>query len=277
MTGLGTTEPMAYDKDMMRACIYGLAVGDALGVPYEFRKRGTFHCDGMDGGGFHCQPAGTWSDDTSMALCIAASLKELGKVDTKDISARFRDWYLEGEYTCDGKVFDVGATCAHAIETGVPAHSFEECGNGSLMRTAPIAMRHVWSDDEVRGVSAITHAHPVAQWSCVALRWMLQDLKSYGEEGIYRIWQEYGFIAGLPRSEVKSDGYCVHTLGAAIWCLCNTSSYRECVLMAVNLGGDSDTTAAVAGAMAGVAYGYEAIPPKWLGRLRGKAVIERCI
>lgn len=268
---------MRYDKDLMRACIYGLAVGDALGVPYEFRKRGTFCCDGMVGDGVHKQPAGTWSDDTSMALCVAASLKELGHIDATDISKRFRDWYLEGEYTCDGKVFDIGATCAHAIKTGEPDYTFDDCGNGSLMRTAPIAIQHAWSDDEVRSVSAITHAHPVAQWSCVALCRVLQDLKCYCEKGIYYAWQEYGFIAGLPRSEVKSDGYCAHTLGAAIWCLCNTNSYRECVLMAVNLGDDSDTTAAVAGALAGVAYGYEAIPQKWLGQLRGKAVIERCI
>ena len=268
---------MAYDKDTMRARIYGLAVGDALGVPYEFRKRGEFYCDGMAYGGTHRQLAGTWSDDTSMALCIAASLKELGRVDVLDISKRFRDWYRDGEYTCDGNVFDIGTTCAHAIKTGEPGYTFGDCGNGSLMRTAPIAMQPVWSNDEVRGVSVITHAHPVAQWSCVALCDILEDLKCYGKDGIYKVWQHYGFIAGLPRDEVKSDGYCVHTLGAAVWCLCNTRNYRECVLMAVNLGGDSDTTAAVAGAMAGVAYGYEAIPPKWIGQLRGKAVIERCI
>lgn len=268
---------MTYDREKMRDCIYGLAVGDALGVPYEFRKRGTFRCDGMDGGGFHCQPAGAWSDDTSMALCIAASLKAHGYVDVEDISGRFRDWYRNGEYTCDGNVFDVGLTCAHAIETGVPACSFEECGNGSLMRTAPIAMLTAFSDDDVADVSRITHAHAVAVGACIALCDALKDLKYYGEDGIYEVQRRYGFIAGLPRDAVKSYGYCVHTLGAAIWCLCNTHSYRECVLAAVNLGGDSDTTAAVAGAMAGVAYGYEAIPPKWLGQLRGKAVIERCI
>ena len=269
---------MTYDKKKMRACIYGLAVGDALGVPYEFRERGTFCCYDMDGGGFHCQPAGTWSDDTSMALCIAASLKSLGRVNVQNISKRFRDWYLEGEYTCDGKVFDIGTTCAHAIKMGEPGYTFNDCGNGSLMRTAPLAMCRKWSDCEVQGVSALTHSHPVAEWSCVALCDILEDLKCYGEgTGIYKVWQRYGFIAGLPRDEVKSDGYCVHTLGAAIWCLCNTDTYKDCVLTAVNLGGDTDTTAAVAGAMAGVAYGYEAIPPKWLGRLRGKAVIEQCI
>ena len=268
---------MRYDRDMMRACIYGLAVGDALGVPYEFRKRGTFCCDGMDGGGFHCQPAGTWSDDTSMVLCIAASLKELGQVDVQDISKRFRDWYIKGEYTCDGKVFDIGATCAHAIETGVPAYGFENSGNGSLMRTAPLALVEGVTNHDIKDVSAITHASRVAMLSCVSICSIIDFLAKSGEDGICDVYERYGFIAGLPRDEVKSDGYCVHTLGAAIWCLCNTSSYGECVLMAVNLGHDSDTTAAVAGAMAGVAYGYDAIPSKWLGQLRGKAVIERCI
>ena len=268
---------MTCNREKMRACIYGLAVGDALGVPYEFRERDTFRCDGMAGGGIHGQLPGTWSDDTSMALCIAASLKELGHVDAEDISERFHDWYIRGEYTCDGKVFDIGITCARAITTGMPAYSFEECGNGSLMRTAPIAMLSTWSDSDVQAVSAITHAHSVAEWSCVALCDMLQDLACYGKDGIYRIWQRYGFIAGLPRDAIESDGYCVHTLGAAIWCLCNTGSYRECVLAAVNLGGDSDTTAAVAGAMAGVAYGYDAIPADWIEQLRGKATIDACV
>lgn len=268
---------MDYDKDAMRACVYGLAVGDALGVPYEFKGRGSFTCDGMVGDGTHRQPAGTWSDDTSMALCIAASLKERDGVDGPDIFDRFCDWYRKGEYTCDGEVFDIGATCARAIDTRVPSFSPKGCGNGSLMRTAPLAMLPAWSDADVRRVSSLTHAHPVAMWSCVALCGILEDLKRHGEDGIHEVWRRYGFIAGLPRDGVKSDGYCVHTLGAAIWCLCNTGSYAECVLAAVNLGGDTDTTAAVAGAMAGVAYGYGAIPAEWVGRLRGKAVIEECI
>lgn len=275
--GDGQVNKMPYDKDTMRACVYGLAVGDALGVPYEFLERGTFVCNDMATGGVHDQPLGTWSDDTSMTLCICESVKRLGHVDADDIACNFRRWLRDGDFTCDGRVFDVGITCREAIETGRPSESFRACGNGSLMRTAPIAMLRDWSDKDVKAVSAITHAHPVAEWSCVALCEILGVLKEHSRAGIDEVWQRYGFIAALPRDEVKSGGYCVHTLAAAIWCLCNTSGYRDCVLAAVDLGDDSDTTAAVAGALAGVAYGYDAIPPEWLDQLRGKAVIERCI
>lgn len=266
-----------YDKDRMCSCIYGLAVGDALGVPYEFRERGTFECTGMVDGGTHGQYAGTWSDDTSMALCICASIKRLGIIDTADIAYRFRQWLEHGDYTCDGRVFDVGVTCKRAISTGVPAKSYDDCGNGSLMRTAPLAMLDPIEPYDIREVSAITHAHPVAEWSCVALCDILRTIRNVGTPAKGDLWHRYGYIASRPVEAVKSDGYCEHTLEAAIWCFLNTSSYVDCVLAAVNLGGDTDTTAAVAGAIAGVYYGFGAIPPKWVGRLRGKTVIDQCI
>lgn len=116
-----TDNYVEYDRGLMRSCIYGLAVGDALGVPYEFCKRGTFECTGMVDGGTHGQPAGTWSDDTSMALCICSSIKRLGRIATADIDDMFNRWLEDGEFTCDGHVFDVGATCKKAtsgIDTG---------------------------------------------------------------------------------------------------------------------------------------------------------------
>lgn len=261
----------------MRSCIYGLAVGDALGVPYEFCERGTFECTGMVDGGTHGQFAGTWSDDTSMALCICSSIKRLAYIDVADIAGRFRRWLEHGDFTCDGYAFDVGMTCRKAISMGVPAKSYDGCGNGSLMRTAPLAMLDPIEPYEIREVSAITHAHPVAEWSCVALCDMLQTICRYGTPAKHVLWRRYGYIASRPVEAVKSDGYCEHTLEAALWCFMNTGSYADCVLTAVNLGGDTDTTAAVAGALAGVYYGFQAIPPKWVGQLRGKAVIEQCI
>lgn len=266
-----------YDRDRMRSCVYGLAVGDALGVPYEFRERGTFECTGMVGGGTHRQPAGTWSDDTSMALCICSSIKRLGYIDVADIAGRFRQWLERGDFTCDGHAFDVGATCKKAISTGVPGKSYDDCGNGSLMRTAPLAMLDPIEPYEIREVSAITHAHPVAEWSCVALCDILRTIRNVGTPAKGDLWHRYGYIASRPVRVVKSDGYCEHTLEAALWCFLNTGSYADCVLKAVNLGGDTDTTAAVAGAIAGVYHGFEAIPPKWIGQLRGKAVIDQCI
>lgn len=270
-------DSVSYDRDGMRACVYGLAVGDALGVPYEFRERGTFECTGMAGGGTHGQLAGTWSDDTSMALCICSSVKQLGRIDTADIARRFRQWLARGDYTCDGHLFDVGVTCERSISTGVPAKSYGDCGNGSLMRTAPLAMLDPIEPHDIREVSAITHAHPVAEWSCVALCDMLRTVHNAGVRAKADLWRRYGHVASRPVGAVKSDGYCEHTLEAALWCLLNTGSYADCVLAAVDLGGDTDTTAAVAGALAGVCYGLGAIPPEWVGKLRGKAVIDQCI
>lgn len=268
---------VSYDRDRMRSCIYGLAIGDALGVPYEFRERGTFECTDMVGDGTHGQHAGTWSDDTSMALCICSSIKRLAYIDVADIAGRFRRWLEQGDFACDGRVFDVGVTCKRAILTGVPAKSYDDCGNGSLMRTAPLAMLDHIEPYDIREVSAITHAHPVAEWSCVALCDMLRTIRNVGTPAKDDLSLRYGYIASRPVDAVKSDGYCEHTLEAALWCFLNTFSYADCVLAAVNLGDDTDTTAAVAGAIAGVYYGFEAIPPKWVGQLRGKAVIDKCI
>lgn len=266
-----------YDRDRMRSCIYGLAVGDALGVPYEFCERGTFECTGMVGDGTHRQPAGTWSDDTSMALCICSSIKRFAYINVADIAGRFRRWLERGDFTCDGRAFDVGVTCERAISTGVSGKSYDECGNGSLMRTAPLAMLNPIEPYDIREVSAITHAHPVAEWSCVALCDMLRTIRNSGTPAKVDLRRRYGYIASRPIEAVKSGGYCEHTLEAALWCFLNTNSYADCVLAAVNLGYDTDTTAAVAGAMAGVYYGFEAIPPKWIGQLRGKAVIDQCV
>lgn len=266
-----------YGRDPMRPCIYGLAVGDALGVPYEFCRRNTFECTGMVGDGTHGQPAGTWSDDTSTALCICSGVKRLAYIDVADIAGRFRRWLEHGDFTCDGRAFDVGVTCKGAISTGVPGKSYDDCGNGSLMRTAPLALLDCLDAYKVHEVSATTHAHPVAEWSCAALCDILRAIRNVGTPAKGDLRHRYGYIASRPARAVKSDGYCEHTLEAALWCFLNTSSYADCVLTAVDLGDDTDTTAAVAGALAGVYHGFGAIPPKWIDQLRGKAVIEQCI
>lgn len=123
-------------KTTLRDCIYGLAVGDALGVPYEFRPRGTFECTDMIGYGTHGQPAGTWSDDTSMTLATCDSIRELGHIDASDMRDKFVSWIARGEYTIDG-VFDYGGTTARALRTGKGGSGERDNGNGSLMRIAP--------------------------------------------------------------------------------------------------------------------------------------------
>lgn len=151
----------------VRDCIYGQAVGDALGVPFEFRGRDAFECTGMVGFGAHGQPAGTWSDDTSMTLTICDSYRELGRIDTDDIRTRFLAWYRDGAYTCDG-LFDIGNATARALIAGHGLSGERDNGNGSLMRTVPLAFFDV-TDDEVRAVSAITHAHPTSTEACVRM------------------------------------------------------------------------------------------------------------
>ena len=258
----------------LRDIVYGAAVGDALGVPFEFRPRGSFECTGMVGHGTHDRPAGTWSDDTALLLATCDSVRACGgSIDTADMLARFRDWFERGAYTPDGVVFDYGGTTARALRSGRGCDGELDNGNGSLMRIAPLACTDA-TDDEVRAVSAITHAHETSTGACVTLVRVLRGLMACPEGELAGVAHEHGATA---RDDVMSSGYVLDTLGAALWCLATTDGYRECVTEAVNLGGDTDTTACVAGALAGAAYGFEAIPPEWVAALRGGDVLESCL
>ena len=147
--------------------ILGLAIGDALGVPYEFEQRGSFICSDMVGYGTHNQPEGTWSDDTSMTLATLDSLKNNnGIIVTEDICRRFNYWLLYGDYTVNGEVFDAGITTCTALKKGRPAVGERDNGNGSLMRILPLAFVDC-TDDEIRAVSAITHGHWISEEACV--------------------------------------------------------------------------------------------------------------
>lgn len=229
----------------------------------------------MMGHGTHGQPAGTWSDDTSMALAVCDSYRELGRVDAEDVRVRFVAWYERGQYSVGG-VFDVGGTTARALERGRGCAGERDNGNGSLMRTVPLASTDA-TDDEVRAVSAITHAHKTSTEACVTAVRLARllaagssPLDAAGKVGL-------AWLACTARDDVKSGGYVVGTLHAAVWCLLRSHDYRACVLEAVNLGDDTDTTAAVAGALAGIVYGERGIPAEWLRALRGKGVIDACL
>ena len=265
----------------LRDVVYGAAVGDALGVPYEFKERGTFVCTGMASGGAHGQLAGTFSDDTSMMLATCDSIRELGRIDCDDVLARFRAWARKGAYTPDGVMFDIGNATATALDAGHGCTGVRSNGNGSLMRIAPLAFTDA-TDDEVRAVSAITHAHAISTGACVAFVGVLRRILAGAAveeavEGVAVPAGDYAFAPGAAIDEVRSGGYVLDTLDAALWCLCTTASYEECVLAAVNLGRDTDTTACVAGALAGAVYGFDAIPEPWLRTLRAKDVIESCL
>lgn len=271
-------------KPALKDAVYGAAVGDALGVPYEFCGRTSFAATDMEGGGTHGQPAGTWSDDTSMMLAICDSIKENGSINAADIRSRFVSWMREGDYAVGGELFDIGTTVSRALLEGRGLAGERDNGNGALMRTVPLAFSEA-TDDDVREVSAITHAHPVSKEACVAYVHIARELADgrpleEAVAGNAPDLPEFGRlprIAALPEGEIKSGGFVVHTLEAALWCLFNSGSYAECALKAVNLGGDTDTTACVAGGLAGIMYGYDAIPPTWIEALRGKDIIERCL
>ncbi len=256
----------------LRGCIYGQAVGDALGVPYEFMERGSFTCTGMAGHGTHNQPAGTWSDDTSMALAICDSYRELGRIDTGDIRKKFLAWYNDDAYACD-RLFDIGNATATALRVGHGLTGERDNGNGSLMRTVPLAFTDA-TDDEVRAVSDITHAHRTSTEACVR---MVQAARELIDGRPPREVAATRIDVNKPEDQVSSGGYVIDTYAAALWCLANTDNYADCVLKAVNLGSDTDTTGAVAGALAGIAYGFDAIPGSWIVALRGKDVIDACL
>ena len=277
------------DETMLRllqSAMYGEAIGDALGVPYEGRARDTFTCITMTGSEAAGIPAGTFSDDTSMALATLDSLMHRdGVVDPDDLRERYRDWLFDGKYTADGAAFGVGRTTYQALHTDHGLDGERDNGNGALMRSIPLAFFGV-SDDDVRAMSAVTHAHETSMDACVryvrAARALICGASTReaaavaGEDGVWLV----------PRSQIESSGYVLHTLRAALWCLTTTDSYRDCVLTAVNLGGDADTTAAVAGALAGMVYGFEdereerdgrGIPGEWDDALRGWRIIAAVV
>ena len=157
-------------------------------------------------------------------------------------------------------------------------------GNGSLMRIAPLALTDA-TDQQIAEVSAITHAHPISTTACIVFVHILRkvmhevDLPAAIHNTIPDN-EQFAFLADIEnksRDEIQSTGFVLHTLEAALWCNLNTESYTECVREAVNLGSDTDTTACVAGALAGVIYGYNAIPEQWLKTLRGKDIIDACL
>jgi ADP-ribosyl-[dinitrogen reductase] hydrolase len=287
--------------------LMGLCIGDALGVPVEFTSRAErvkSPVTKMLGYGTWNQPPGTWSDDSSLTFCLAESLCRGYSLDA--IANSFWRWYKEAYWTPRGELFDIGNTTHAAImrlkqgilprEAGGKIENTN--GNGSLMRILPMAYCHkMLSFNEliarVHDVSAITHAHARSQMACgiyisiaVALLEGADPQTAYLQslnkiQQIYSV-REYllekphfariysGEIGKLPVEEINSGGYVIDTLEASLWCLLNSSSYSDAVLKAVNLGGDTDTTAAVTGGLAGIYYGIENIPQQWINQIARK-------
>ncbi len=266
----------------LRDAVYGAAVGDAVGLPVQFEERDTYHITDMIGYGTFNLPEGSWSDDTSLTIAACDSIRRLGKIDVNDIRKNFEAWLRKGKYTPFGEAYDVGRTCGTAILTGSGLADERSCGNGSLMRIIPLAFVPGITAEEIPEVSAITHAHPRCLEACVYYIEIAQglligrSLETLIEENIPED-SDFAGIRGIrsrKREEIKSSGYVVDTFEAAVWCLLNTDNYRDCILLAANLGKDTDTVAAVAGGLAGILYGYDGIPQEWIEKLQAKDVIE---
>jgi ADP-ribosylglycohydrolase len=288
-----------------RGALLGLAAGDALGTTLEFTAPGSFTpIDDMVGGGpFNLRP-GEWTDDTSMALCLAESLLECKGFDPIDQLARYVRWMREGHHSSNGECFDVGTTVRLALgrfeRTGQPSGSTEErsAGNGSLMRLAPVPL--FFAADAAVAVakaaesSRTTHAHPEAVDACRYFAGLLLGaLAGASKEQLLQpafspspdVWRseplspaiatvaEGSFLRSEPPA-IRGGGYVTHSLEAALWAFAKSTCFEDGALLAVNLGDDADTTGAIYGQLAGAFYGVDSIPERWRKKLAKLDVLE---
>jgi ADP-ribosyl-[dinitrogen reductase] hydrolase len=284
-------------RDRAVGALLGLAVGDAVGTTIEFRERDTYpHLTDMVGGGpFRLEP-GEWTDDTSMALCLADSLIAKNLLDPHDLMNRFLRWSREGYNSVNGRCFDIGNATSSALdrfaETEDPMAGDPDpysAGNGSIMRLAPVAIAWLAAPEAAEAAARLqgqtTHAAAEAMDACALLcRVLMAAISGAGREALVQKpdpgWSPKvkslarGEWRGRARSAIRSSGYVIDTLEAALWAVDGAPNFREAVLLAANLGGDADTVAAVAGQIAGALHGADAIPPDWRGRLAWSAEIE---
>lgn len=277
-------------RDRARGALVGLAVGDAIGTTLEFTRKDSYEpVDGMLGGGpFNLRP-GEWTDDTSMALALGESLLQQNGLDEVDLIERFCRWMDYGEYSHNGRCFDIGITVSSALAkyqlTGNPLAGSSDpnsAGNGSLMRLAPVAIRYAYTPavamQVARRQSATTHGAEEAIEACAAFSLLLSKaivgtkkseiLQPHGvwkPESIAKVMRME--TIGWDRSRVRGSGYVIHGLQAAIWAVGNADTYSQAVLLAANLGEDADTTAAITGQLAGAIWGLSGIPAEWLSVL----------
>lgn len=293
--------------DRVEGGLLGLLIGDALGVPYEFHAASEIppqpQIDFMPPPNFkrsyHVEP-GTWSDDGAMALCLLDSLLVRGQLDPDDLGQRFVAWSEQGYMAVDNNVFDIGIQTGQAItalKRGTPAleagsTSERALGNGSLMRALPLTL---WSRDDdatlvanAMSQSRVTHGHIRAQVCCALYcLWARRILQGRHEpwadtvQTVRALWPESAVERGELEFHIRPDdptpgdggGYVVATLRSARWAVESTTDYASAVRAAISLGKDTDTTACVAGGVAGLRYGTAGIPEEWRAGLRGQEVL----
>ncbi len=289
-------------RERYRGTLLGLACGDAVGAAVEFRPRGSFEpLTDMVGGGPFALPAGAWTDDTSMALCLAESLVETRGFDALDQMRRYVRWWKEGHLSSTGTCFDVGMTVHLALtkflESGDPYSGTDDprvAGNGSIMRIAPVALYYHPHEDAVieRAAESSMTTHGAAECvdACRLLGSMLhRALSGAGRDAILAQDEPFGrsrpklvesiqeIASGAWRAKgedaIEGSGRVVRSLEAATWCFAQARDFRDAVLRAANLGDDADSTAAVCGQIAGAYWGAGGIPGSWLDKLAKRETI----
>lgn len=285
-------------RDRYVGAMLGLACGDAIGTAVEFSQRGSFaQVTDMTGGGpFRLQP-GQWTDDTSMALCLAESLLTKGGFDPADQMVRYVAWWKNGHLSSTGGCFDIGMTVQDAlarfVDMGKPysgSTNPRSAGNGSLMRLAPVvlfahpdmASVHQYAADSSR----TTHGAPEAVEACQLFAEILSAaLSGKPKDALLKDLQfkprlaktsdiASGTFLDKDESAIDGTGYCIASLEASLWCFFKTDNFQDAVLRAANLGDDADTTAAITGQIAGAYYGAKSIRPDWIEKLSMRDEIE---
>jgi len=293
-------------QDRYFGCLLGLAIGDALGATLEFKSPGTFTpiTDMLGGGPFHLKP-GEWTDDTSMALCLAESLIERPAFDPIDQLERYVRWWRKGYLSSTGRCFDIGNTVRAALTRFERNHASyggltdpDSAGNGSLMRLTPVPLRY--AKDPLTAIersgasSRTTHGAQAAVDACRyfgglligALRGVSKEELLFSRYApVPRYWLDHPLhpaidevaLGSFKRKQppaIKGTGYVVNSLEAALWAFHRSASFREGALLAVNLGDDADTTGAVYGQLAGAYYGAAQIPSEWRERVVKRELIQ---
>lgn len=286
-------------RNRFRGALIGLAVGDAIGTTLEFKRPGSFAAitDMVGGGPFNLSP-GEWTDDTSMALCLATSLVECGGFDSRDQMERYVRWWKDGYLSSNGTCFDIGGTVRAALQRflrdGNPYAGATDpmtAGNGSLMRLAPVALYYFRDPKEAieraADSSRTTHGAESAVDACRYFAGLIigalcgepkeQLLGPYycpisGEWTRNRLAPAIASVAAGSFTKnqppmICGSGYVVESLEAALWAFHTTNSFQNGCLKAANLGNDADTTAAIFGTIGGASYGLDSIPSEWRARL----------
>ena len=289
-----------------KGCFIGLAIGDALGSPIQFKKRDTYlHVRGYTKGGEFNSAKGEYTDDTAMALCLADSLINSKGFDAKNQLDTYVRWLKDGYMSTRDKAFDIGLTIFSSLvqymETGKTTtyiNQEENSGNGSLMRLAPVVMFYADNLDKAvsfAGKSSLTtHASPIAVDACRYFAYILTLILNgshkselFNDEATIKMKHFFkdkplhpkiakitnGSYVGKKRDEIKSSGYVVHTLEAALWAFYYGETFKDTILTAVNLGDDADTVGAVAGQLAGAYYGVDNIDTIFLDELFNREFI----